>query len=149
MDSIKKKLDDKIRCERYILDVRGMPIYPGNIVAISRSGQNARGLELYIVSGITADSIIYAGIKSKYHYDKITKKGVYTSKFSLSASRSDLYKEQLQQHIVVVDNPLFAIENSQMKRIIEHVDLGKESGMLPSDYKIGNTIIEYKDEHEA
>lgn len=139
-----------IECSRYITDFRGHEISPGNIVAVSRSGRGSRRLEAYIVTAVRRTTISYAGVKYKVNYGKDSAgKMTYervVSGVSPGISRSELFPGEIQQHLVVIENPLYAIENPQMEEIIRVADMLKDEGIFPSDYKLGQSVMEFKEE---
>lgn len=132
----------KVVCERYITDIRGHEVCPGNVVAISRSGDSSKTLEVGVVTRVTKGAISIAAENWEYNYK--THKG--GAKFKPAGSRSILDKGiDIQQHLVVIDNPLYSINNPQMKQVIEFADRLKDMGVFPADYKLGHTIVEAKE----
>jgi hypothetical protein len=142
----------EVKCERYITDFRGREVCPGNIVAVSRSGRGKRALEMHMVSSITKSNITYCGAIDDYDYKQVSgswkrvEKGTTRLRFNLS--RSELFRGETQPHLVVIDDPLFAINNPNMKNMLRTADYMKDEGFFPSDYKLGEAVIEHEDSNE-
>lgn len=64
----------------------------------------------------------------------------------LYGNRSDLSGSQLQHHIIVIENPLYSLENPLIKKIIELADKLKEEGYFPLDYKLEQSILEHQED---
>lgn len=136
----------KMICEKYITDFRGHEIAPGNVVAVSRSGDLSRNLEAYIVTKVSDKSVSFAGKKWYYRHNKST--GQYETGFDIkpTASYSSYTSDkEMQQHIVVIDNPLYAINNPQIKELLNIADALKDQKIFPNDYKLGQTLMEYQE----
>lgn len=149
MAAKKRKKKFVMECTRYITDFRGYEIAPGCVVGVSRSGDYSRALEAYIVSSVGDKSIKYAGLD--FDYDYSNGGGWQNRKMIIhgarpTASYSKLFDGEIQQHIVVIENPLHAIHNPQMKEIINISAHLKEDGFFPEDYKLGQPVMEYSDE---
>lgn len=135
----------KMICEKYIADFRGHEIAPGNVVAVSRSGDNSRNLEAYIVTKVSDKSVSFAGKKWYYRYNKST--GQHEKGFDIkpAAFYSSYTGKEMQQHVVVIDNPLYAINNPQIKELLNIADALKDQKIFPDDYKLGQTLMEYQE----
>lgn len=140
----------KMVCEKYVTDFRGREISPGNIVAVSRSGDGSRKLEAYIVTKVSKKSVSFAGKKWFYRKNKKTGKTEYGYEVKPTASYSThTSSNEMQQHLVIIDNPLYAINNPQIEKILEIADVLKDQGVLPDDYKLGQTLLEYQEESQT
>jgi hypothetical protein len=155
----KKKI---ISCERYVSDFTGSDICPGNVVGVGRA--QGKKFHAKIVTKITKHQIYFADYARerflKYNPDgtpkMITRKnwrGPYTYQdydfkkvAVINKKYSQLEKGEVQQHIVLVRDPLFAIHNKQIKHLLELADALKDEGLLPPEYKLGQTLVEFEEE---
>lgn len=157
-------VDEKIECVRQISDFTGHDIFPGNIVGVGRAG--GAKFEAKLVTAVTKNRIYFAGSRMVKEYI-LDKDGNYTYKTVGTAGRvweqiqynhvkhillrqtwSKLSKGDIQEHITLVQNPLFAINNPQIKEVIEIIDALKDFHLLPSNYKMGDTLMEYPNTEE-
>lgn len=159
-----KKIPKKktITCERYISDFTGSDLCPGNVVGVGRA--QGKKFEARIVTKIAKGQIYFAGYKTervpKYGPDgkPVMKKAKswrgsyeyhdYDLKHvaQINKGYSMLEKKEVQEHIVLVRDPLFAIHNSQIKKLLELADSLKDRGLFPSEYKLGQTLVEFEEE---
>lgn len=160
------KLDEKISCTRYISDFTGHDISPGNVVGVGRG--TGKSFEANIVTAISKGRIYFAGYKF-YSVPALNEDGTPKTKMVKWGSRTynqQVYdtekklflkhgfsildkKEEIQSHISLVSEPLFAIHNSQIKGLIELADALKDKKLFPSDYKLGQSLVEYEEEEEG
>ncbi len=119
-----------IEKHRIVCDFIGKEISPGNVIAVSRSGRRSKALEAYIITAIRPETLILAGIK----YWK-------PSVIVPAATRSSLFSSEIQSHIVLIDHPLYALENPQIKNLLQIADALKDNKIFPSSYKLGQAIM--------
>ncbi len=120
-NSKKISWSDKPVNYRYICDFRGFPINPGNV----------------IVAGV------YGGPKTMYA--RLVKAIGETRLHFGNGGYTQLSDDELQEHIIVIEDPLFAVENPQIKNLLEQADKLR-GNIFPIDYKLGKSIIEFKEE---
>ncbi len=143
----------KIFNERFITDFLGNQICPGNVIAVSRG--TSQDLQAFLVSCVREKSLGLVGFKFKRTKDEPVLKtitghyGTYTHKEykyekvgTPTASFVHLDKNELQNHLVLIQNPLYSVVNPQMNEVISCADFMKDAGYFPKDYKFGNSLLE-------
>ena len=144
----KKKFE--MKCEVDVMDIRGREVCPGNIVAVSRSGSYSKSLDLHIITSVSSSRVTFGGFKRTYDYVAETKDYNITESLSPSSSYTMINKsEEILQQLVVIDNPLYAISNPEIEKILRIADSLKSSGIFPCDYKFGESIMTYDSYQES
>jgi len=121
----------KIEKARSVTDFIGKDVSPGNVIAVSRSGRRSKGLEAYIVTAIRKEALILAD------YQRWT-----ANQINPAATRSYIDKTEWQDHIVLLENPLFALDNPQIKKLLIIADFLKDANIFGQDYVLGRTVLE-------
>lgn len=151
-ESIKKKEERAIkkfemRCERDITDIRGHEICPGHVVAVSRSGSYSKVMDLELVTSVLKGRIVFGGMDYQYLYDYDKRTNTRYHYLRPNKTYTKLSnKDEFIGQVVVIDNPLYAINNPQIENILRSADALKSAGIFPSDYKLGTAVMKFEEE---
>lgn len=140
-----------------IVDIVGEPVKPGSLIAFSKSGQGE--LQVGIVAEIFSDKLTYflKSRKKKYQYSQSYYKRTANSnggrprrgpapgriflgygEWKIRKGWVTLLKDKYTQtRLVVIKDPLFLLDNDNIAKQLEIVDMAKDAGYLPQDYEFG------------
>lgn len=122
-------------------DILGTEICKGNLVAYSRSGRNTKELKIAIVSRVVPTK---KGGRV-YFFEKrlIVDRKTYLKlgeDVSENVCHTLLSTDVYQQHLVVINNPYFLLENPKIAEQNKIADLAIDQGFLPKDYYLGMSV---------
>lgn len=127
-----ESLDNKV-----LRDIIGNEILLGSMVAVSRKGRSAGTLEVGIVIAISSSKIYI--IKPRKRYRREAKTSLQRGWVNYPNTR------QFVNSMIVIAQPLYALENEAISVMLEIMDLGKVAGYLPKDYTLGVPFEPIKD----
>lgn len=112
-------------------DILGNQILPGKVIAYGVSGRGSKNLCYGIVSKIT-DSSTSVWTKS-YAYTN------YHGEFISGISKGKTFHtgKEMQEHIVVLENILYSIQNPNLANLVQLSIALIEQGLVPKNYKVG------------
>jgi len=128
-------------------DIIGVSIRKGSLVA--RSCIN-KALNISLVSNVVrtmkGGRVYFFGVKYKYLY-QIDKNAPPDKRYTVAETTINEYSEyttllpeECQQHLVVITQPLFALDNKRIAKVLQIVDMAKDAGFLPHDYVFGTPL---------
>lgn len=131
-----------------VTDIVGEEILPGSLVAYSMSGRNSKSLNIYLVYKVTENKKGYSReggrvyfLTKGHEYEIVNGKYQVTDTFAEGNKKySVLSKDRIQDHIVVIKNPFFSLDNPDIAKQMEICDMAIDAGLLPKDYKFGVPI---------
>ena len=119
-----------------LYDMFGERICRGNVI-------------FYAATGIMKSGIIF-DIKTSMHRHRLVPevysflmKTIYRGTVPrLHSYQIKVHKDELEDRIMILKNPLFYVHSKKIAHLLEIADLAKDAGMLPDDYELG-TSVEY------
>lgn len=133
-------------------DLVGEVIEPGHLIAFGRSGDGSKDMELGIVSMITIGKNNTGRLYLFSIQNKVERIGTsYQYKIVSRESKqlgtwTKLSSDRIQQHIIIIKNPYFAIDNPSIARELDVADMAVDAGFLPKGYQLGTPISDIKDD---
>lgn len=125
-------------------DLTGREIKVGNVIAFSKN--NEQELSIGIVIEITDAKIHYLKKTRRAKYQVIKTKTKSKRKFlgysdwTVRRTYLKLEKGELQARLVLIENPLFCLDNKNIAAQLEIMDMGIDQKILPEHYKLGEAI---------
>ena len=126
-------------------DLLGEIIEPGVLIAFGRSGQNSREMEIGIVSRVTKSPkgggrVYICAYDIYYNSATRTRERLIGDKHSYTI----VSNQREQNHIIIIKNPYFSINNPVIARTLEIADAAMDAGLLPKNYALGVPVSELK-----
>jgi hypothetical protein len=140
--SKKKKREPYKNPDGQIVDYFGVPVRKGDIIIHGYRGQQyGEPFDCGVFIKENKSTLTIAKFKKSWGYG--------SSGYTESVQKTAIRKSSgLMQPLIVVNNPLFALDNPRISKALELIDSLKSNGDLPQDFEAGITNQRMSDGEE-